>query len=117
MPGRRRVAGHRDPLRPTSRSLYALGLEGSANKLGCGVVEHTTDGQVRILSNIRHTYVTPPGEGFQPSDTARHHKDWIVAVVQAAVAKSGLTLEQLDCICYTKGDSNQKNHLQMSAER
>ena len=35
-----------------------LGIEGSANKIGVGIV--TSDGT--ILSNPRHTYVTPPGE-------------------------------------------------------
>lgn len=35
-----------------------LGLEGSANKVGAGVVR---DGAV--LSNCRATYVTPPGQG------------------------------------------------------
>ena len=93
-----------DPLTSPDRPLLALGLEGSANKLGVGVVEHGTDGKVKILSNIRHTYITPPGEGFQPSDTARHHKEWAVKVVQEAIAKSGLgSIADVDCICYTKG--------------
>lgn len=35
-----------------------LGLEGSANKVGAGIVR---DGAV--LSNPRATYVTPPGHG------------------------------------------------------
>ena len=37
----------------------ALGFEGSANKLGIGIVR---DGEV--LSNCRRTYITPPGEGI-----------------------------------------------------
>ena len=100
MPGRRT---HRNPLPALDRTVYALGLEGSANKLGCGVVEHTVDGVVNILSNIRHTYITPPGEGFLPSDTARHHKEWIIKVVQEALKKSRKKIEEMDCICYTKG--------------
>ena len=38
--------------------VVAIGLEGSANKLGVGIVR---DGEV--LSNPRRTYITPPGEG------------------------------------------------------
>ena len=38
--------------------MISLGLEGSANKLGIGILK---DGQV--LSNPRETYITPPGEG------------------------------------------------------
>ncbi|KAJ9549871.1 hypothetical protein OSB04_022414 [Centaurea solstitialis] len=49
--------------------MIALGFEGSANKIGVGVV--TLDGT--ILSNPRHTYITPPGHGFLPRETAHHH--------------------------------------------
>ena len=37
----------------------AIGFEGSANKLGIGIIK---DGVV--LSNARTTYITPPGEGI-----------------------------------------------------
>ncbi len=89
--------------------LIALGIEGSANKIGVGIVRD--DGV--ILSNPRHTYVwrelsfgpphacaampstgprtaimplyacmpatarryiTPPGQGFLPKETALHHQ-------------------------------------------
>ena len=36
----------------------AIGFEGSANKLGVGIIK---DGVV--LSNVRTTYITPPGQG------------------------------------------------------
>ena len=39
--------------------VIAIGFEGSANKLGVGIVK---DGEV--LSNPRVTYITPPGEGM-----------------------------------------------------
>lgn len=98
-----------------ARPYLALGLEGSANKLGAGIIRHTpsacgstnawiNNADVDILSNVRHTYVTPPGQGFQPSDTARHHKEWILRVVEEAVRASGLaSLADVDCICFTKG--------------
>lgn len=35
-----------------------LGFEGSANKIGVGVVRDGT-----VLANPRRTYVTPPGTG------------------------------------------------------
>ena len=38
--------------------VIAIGFEGSANKLGIGIIK---DGEV--LSNPRHTYITPPGQG------------------------------------------------------
>ncbi|PWN90078.1 O-sialoglyco protein endopeptidase [Acaromyces ingoldii] len=93
-----------EPLPHATRPLLALGLEGSANKLGVGVVRHNVDESVDVLSNVRHTYVTPPGTGFLPSDTARHHRRWLVAVSREAVKKAGIaSISQCDCVCYTKG--------------
>ncbi|KAG2061965.1 O-sialoglycoprotein endopeptidase [Suillus hirtellus] len=99
MPGRRRES----PLKNPSRAYIALGLEGSANKLGAGVIKHAVDGSTEVLSNVRHTYITPPGEGFLPRDTAQHHREWALTVIKDAVAKAKITMHDLDCICYTKG--------------
>ena len=57
-----------------------------------------------MLFRSRHTYVTPPGEGFLPSDTARHHKRWIVEVVERALKEAGKTMEDVDVVCFTKGE-------------
>jgi N6-L-threonylcarbamoyladenine synthase len=82
----------------TQRKL-ALGIEGSANKIGVGVV--ASDGS--ILSNVRKTYITPPGTGFLPRETAVHHADHIIPLVKKALEDAGITHSQLSCICYTKG--------------
>ena len=47
--------------------MLALGLEGSANKLGVGIVKD--DGT--ILANVRHTYITPPGNDPRQDARAR----------------------------------------------
>ncbi|EJD03847.1 O-sialoglyco protein endopeptidase [Fomitiporia mediterranea MF3/22] len=99
MPGRVRTC----PLKRPERDYIALGLEGSANKLGAGVIKHSPDGSATVLSNVRHTYITPPGEGFQPRDTAQHHREWALQVIQDAMQKAGLGIESVDCICFTKG--------------
>ncbi|KAI6251078.1 tRNA N6-adenosine threonylcarbamoyltransferase [Erysiphe necator] len=84
--------------------MIAIGLEGSANKLGVGIISHPGDGlPAKILANIRHTFIAPPGEGFQPKDTAKHHRAWLVKLVKQAMLESGLLVDQIDCICYTKG--------------
>ncbi|KAI0271328.1 O-sialoglycoprotein endopeptidase [Gloeopeniophorella convolvens] len=93
----------RSPLKRPDRPYLALGLEGSANKLGAGIIRHETDGSSTVLSNVRHTYITPPGEGFLPRDTALHHRQWALDVIESAVKKSGVSMHELDCICYTKG--------------
>lgn len=111
----------------------AIGLEGSANKLGVGVIfhpstapsserfatppsphdsAHSDDEQapsklasppVQILSNLRHTFVSPPGTGFLPKDTAAHHRRWVVRLVKQAMQQAKVSLDEVDCICYTKG--------------
>jgi N6-L-threonylcarbamoyladenine synthase len=89
--------------------MIAIGLEGSANKLGVGIILHpkTTPGSpsqpAQILSNIRRTYVSPPGEGFLPKDTALHHRKHVASLVRQALDEANLSIADIDCVCYTKG--------------
>ncbi|XP_063827749.1 probable tRNA N6-adenosine threonylcarbamoyltransferase [Ostrinia nubilalis] len=78
--------------------VVAIGFEGSANKLGVGIVK---DGE--ILANCRRTYITPPGEGFLPRETAEHHQANIHEVLQVALDQSGVSPADIDVVCYTKG--------------
>jgi len=77
-----------------------LGIEGSANKVGVGIVR---DGEV--LSNPRHTHHAPPGEGFRPPETAAHHRQHVVGLVEQALreAKIKNPHEEIDAIAFTKG--------------
>ncbi|KKY14994.1 putative o-sialoglycoprotein endopeptidase [Phaeomoniella chlamydospora] len=83
--------------------MIAIGLEGSANKLGVGLILHPKNGPAQVLSNIRHTYHSPPGAGFLPKDTALHHRSWVVRLVKQALQQANVTVNDVDCICYTKG--------------
>lgn len=84
--------------------MISIGLEGSANKLGVGIISHPLNGKpAQVLSNIRHTYNGPPGEGFLPKDTAKHHRTWFVRLVKEAMAEALIGISDVDCICYTKG--------------
>ena len=59
------------------------------------------DGEV--LSNPRRTYITPPGEGFLPRDTAKHHRDNVLVVLKEALDEANLTPDKIDAVAYTKG--------------
>eukprot|EP00008_Paramoeba_atlantica_P004668 CAMPEP_0201490150 /NCGR_PEP_ID=MMETSP0151_2-20130828/25278_1 /ASSEMBLY_ACC=CAM_ASM_000257 /TAXON_ID=200890 /ORGANISM="Paramoeba atlantica, Strain 621/1 / CCAP 1560/9" /LENGTH=309 /DNA_ID=CAMNT_0047875993 /DNA_START=44 /DNA_END=970 /DNA_ORIENTATION=+ len=83
----------------TTKPLIVMGFEGSANKIGIGIV--TQDGS--ILANVRRTYITPPGSGFLPKDTARHHQKWVLKLVQDALREAKISPSQLSCLAYTKG--------------
>lgn len=80
-------------------SFYVMGMEGSANKIGIGIV----DAEGNILSNPRHTFVTPPGTGFQPRETARHHQDHVLSLIEQALHEAKLDMSHIHCIAFTKG--------------
>ncbi|KRZ46383.1 Huntingtin-interacting protein 1 [Trichinella pseudospiralis] len=71
---------------------------GSANKIGVGIVR-----QGEVLSNCRRTYVTAPGQGFQPSDTAVHHRQHVLGLVEQALNEANLGVGQIDLVCFTQG--------------
>lgn len=84
--------------------MIAIGLEGSANKLGVGIIEHDLETKkVTVLANIRHTHITPPGTGFLPRETAAHHREFIIPVIQEALKTANVKVKNINCICYTKG--------------
>lgn len=102
-------------------AVYALGIEGSANKVGVGVVRYRsrttvtgekmmpTTNELRdfsrfaILSNPRKTYSTPPGQGFLPRETAWHHQRFVTALIREALREAGLRPEDVSCVCFTRG--------------
>ena len=82
-----------------SNKLFALGIEGSANKIAVGIVSEKGD----ILANPRFTFITPPGTGFMPKETAEHHRGKILELVHAALKEANLTIKDIDLYVYTKG--------------
>ncbi|KLU93064.1 glycoprotein endopeptidase kae-1 [Magnaporthiopsis poae ATCC 64411] len=72
------------------RRRIALGCEGSANKLGIGMIAHypasgSGEPTAAVLSNVRDTFVSPPGTGFLPKDTAAHHRAFFARVALRAL--------------------------------
>ena len=70
-------------------NFIALGIEGSANKIGVGIV--TQSGH--ILANPRQTYITPPGTGFLPKETAEHHRQKLLGIIQEALDEAKLKID------------------------
>ena len=72
-----------------SDTIIVLGIEGSANKVGVGIVEYSyTTQQYQILANPRKTFIAPIGCGFLPKDTALHHQNHIVPLIRTALAEA-----------------------------
>ncbi len=78
------------------KHLISLGIEGSANKIAVGIV--TSDGE--ILSNPRKTFITPPGQGFRPKETADHHRSEVLGILQTALKEANLNLQDIGKFIY-----------------
>lgn len=78
--------------------MLVLGIEGSANKIGVGIMKND-----EILANERRTYITKAGTGFIPTETATHHRSVILSLVEEALQKANVKLKDIDVFCYTKG--------------
>lgn len=78
--------------------VVAIGFEGSANKLGIGILKDN-----EILANCRRTYISPPGMGFLPKETSLHHRKNVLSLLEEVLNKSGIKPEEIDVVCYTKG--------------
>lgn len=66
-----------------------LGIEGSANKVGVGIVRYSAaSDQYEILANPRKTYVAPAGHGFLPKQTALHHQAHVAALIRTALREA-----------------------------
>lgn len=78
--------------------VIVIGFEGSANKIGVGIVR-----DCEVLANERETYITPPGEGFLPKETAHHHRSKIHDILKRALVVSDVKPQDIDVVCYTKG--------------
>lgn len=81
------------------RKILIMGFEGSANKMGVGIVDEVGN----VLSNPRDTYITPPGTGFMPSQTAKHHREVILGLTKQALKEANKTWDDIDALAYTKG--------------
>ena len=98
--------------RPYSTNKYGdtvvLGIEGSANKVGVGIVRYR-DGAYEILANPRKTFVAPVGHGFLPKETARHHQAHIAALIRTALHEAfpddddDDPAQCLSAVAFTKG--------------
>ena len=95
---------------PDPKPLTVLGVEGSANKIGVGVLRYNPPtselpaGSYETLSNPRKTYISPPGFGFLPRETAWHHQNHVVALIKTALRDASIgDPRSLDAITFTGG--------------
>lgn len=65
-----------------------------------GIVDETG----HIYANPRFTFITPPGTGFLPKETAEHHRTKVLELIKAALEEAKMSLDKdITVISYTKG--------------
>lgn len=48
------------------------------------------------------SFIKPPGQGFLPRETALHHQEWAVRLVQQALADAKISPQDISVIAFTK---------------
>ena len=82
-----------------SKKIYILGIESSCDDTSAAVI---CDG--KVLSNIvANQEIHAKYGGVVPELASRAHQQNIVPVVQQAIEQAGITKEDLNAICFTKG--------------
>ncbi|MCD6127257.1 MAG: bifunctional N(6)-L-threonylcarbamoyladenine synthase/serine/threonine protein kinase [Methanomicrobia archaeon] len=75
--------------------MISLGIESTAHTLGIGIVN-----EKEVLANESSVY---SGEGIHPRKAADHHARVLKGVLESALRKSGVSLENLDLISFSQG--------------
>lgn len=76
-----------------------LGIEGTAHTLGMGLV----DSGGRILANVRHSYIPPPGKGIHPRDASQHHSEISGKALQETLKQAKIDPSEIDLTAFSMG--------------
>lgn len=95
-------------IRDPDGNTIVIGIEGSANKVGVGILRYNYINQTyEIISNPRKTFIAPIGHGFLPKETSYHHQNHIIPLIRFALNEAFPDETNPECrisaICYTKG--------------
>lgn len=78
--------------------MICIGIEGTAEKTGVGIV----DSEGNILASVGKPLIPEKG-GIHPREAAEHHASTIVPLITDSLDQSGLSLEDLDLVAFSKG--------------
>lgn len=78
--------------------MICLGIEGTAEKTGIGIV----DSEGNILATCGDQLYPEVG-GIHPREAANFHAEHIVPLIKKALVESGLSLNDIDLISFSKG--------------
>ena len=78
--------------------MISLGIEGTAHTFGIGIVNND-----KILCNIKDMYIPKLGWGIHPSEAAEHHKILKEKILNQALEKANISMDDVDIISYSAG--------------
>jgi len=78
--------------------MICIGIEGTAEKTGVGIVD--SDGN--ILASVGKALI-PESGGIHPREAAEHHASAIVPLISDSLKISGLSIEDIDLVAFSKG--------------
>ncbi|MEG3224570.1 MAG: Kae1-associated kinase Bud32 [Methanobacteriales archaeon Met13] len=78
--------------------MICLGMEGTAEKTGIGIVDH----EGNILSSTGKQLIPETG-GIHPREAAEHHATSIIPLISEALENAQLELKELDLIAFARG--------------
>ena len=78
--------------------VICIGIEGTAEKTGVGIV----DSNGNILASQGNPLI-PKSGGIHPREAAEHHAANIVPLIKDALHESGLDLEDMDLVAFSRG--------------
>ena len=78
--------------------MICLGIEGTAEKTGIGIVED--NGKVLSLAGCQ---LFPEKGGIHPREAADHHSKWIPKLIIEAIEKANISLKDIDLVSFSRG--------------
>jgi len=75
-----------------------LGIEGTAEKTGVGIVD--SDGNILAMAGKQ---LFPEEGGIHPRIAAEHHAEWIPKLIPQAIEESGISYKDIDLISFSQG--------------
>lgn len=78
--------------------MICIGIEGTAEKSGVGIVDSSGE----ILASVGKSLI-PTSGGIHPREAAEHHANNIVPLIKDALIESNLKLEDIDVVAFSRG--------------
>jgi len=78
--------------------LISLGIEGTAEKTGVGIVD--SDGNILAMAGKQ---LFPEEGGIHPRIAAEHHAEWIPKLIPEAIDQAGISYDDIDLVSFSQG--------------